>query len=394
MIQRNAAQRVLSGARSNPVVTVTGPRQSGKTTLVRHLFPDKPYASLERPDIRREAVDDPRGFLARFAGGAVLDEIQRAPDLLSYLQGIVDEHQRPGEFILTGSQQLGLLQSVSQSLAGRTALVTLLPLSYDEVLRFPDPVQRTASLDTVLLTGGYPRILDRQLDASDWLPDYLETYVERDVRQVLRVGDLSTFRTFMRLCAGRTAQVVNLSALASDCGVTHNTAKAWLSVLEASYVVHRLAPYHRNLNKRLIKAPKLHFVDTGLACSLLGIRDAQTLRSHPLRGALFETWVVAEVLKQIVAHRGRAAISYFRDTRGREVDLLVEDNAVLTAVECKAGATFAGDSFANLAYFVRLAAADPTVTRCQCVVAYGGDESFLRTAGQVLSWRDVAGASW
>ena len=396
MIARNVSSWILKRSAESPVVTITGPRQAGKTTLVREVFAHLPYASLERPDVRDEATKDPLGFLRRHPEGAVLDEIQRAPELLSYIQTTVDEHQIPGEFILTGSQQLGLLQSVTQSLAGRTALATLLPCSHDELARFPQlsGENKGPSIDTLLIKGGYPRIYDRRLEATDWLRDYVETYVERDVRQVVNVGDLNTFRLFMRLCAGRTAQVVNLSALAADAGITHNTARAWLSVLEACYVVFRLPPYHRNLNKRLVRAPKLHFYDTGVVCALLGIASTDVLQNHPLRGSVVETWVVSEILKSRLGQGRVSGLCYFRDTRGREVDLIVEQDACLTAVEIKAGQTFATDFFGGLKYFAGLAARDPIVRDIRKVVVFGGSGVQRRTDGDVLGWDAVAAEKW
>ncbi|MDE3032670.1 MAG: ATP-binding protein, partial [Acidobacteriota bacterium] len=270
MIQRNLLPVLLRSAELYPVVTLTGPRQAGKTTLCQQAFPDKPYASLEPLETRAFAQEDPRGFLAQFPSGAILDEVQQAPDLLSYLQVHVDRNPAPGQFILTGSQHLGLSQAISQSLAGRTAVLHLLPPSLEELRRFPNPPD---SLFDTLFAGAYPRIHDRSIPPSRWLSDYLATYVQRDVRQVLNVGDLVTFTTFLRLCAGSTAQELNLSRLATDAGISQPTARAWLSVLETSFLGFRLPPWHTNLRKRRVKAPKFHFFDSGLACHLLGIQS-------------------------------------------------------------------------------------------------------------------------
>lgn len=286
MIQRNLEPVLKRQAQQFPIVTVTGPRQSGKTTLCRAAFPDKPYVSLEPPDVRQFALDDPRGFLARYPTGAVIDEVQRAPALLSYLQADVDEHREPGRYILTGSANLNLLHSVSQSLAGRTALLTLLPLTLDEVRRFDVNPQ---DLDDTLWRGCSPAVFDRRLDPHDWYPSYVATYIERDVRSLLNVGDLGAFQRFVGLCAGRTSQLLNLSSLGADTGVRHATAGAWLSVLEASYLAWRLQPLHANVTSRLVKTPKLHMVDSGLVCYLIGIRTAEQLRQHPLRGFIFES---------------------------------------------------------------------------------------------------------
>lgn len=276
IVPRDLAPALRAAAGGFPAVTVTGPRQSGKSTLCRDIFADHLYVSLEALDTRRFALEDPRAFLAGLAGGAIIDEVQRAPELLSYLQGIIDDDPTPGQWILTGSQNFALLASIGQSLAGRTAVHHLLPLAHGEALRFP---HHPDTLDEVLLGGGYPAILDRQLSPAAWLASYVTTYIERDVRSISNVGDLATFQRFVELCAGRTAQLLNYSALADDCGISQPTAKKWLGIAEASYLVFRLPPYHRDVRKRLVRMPKLHFLDTGLACWLLGIRTADQLRS-------------------------------------------------------------------------------------------------------------------
>ena len=286
MIRRNLATVLEQAATWAPSITLTGPRQSGKTTLCRMVFPDHPHVSLENPDERAFALDDPRAFLAQFPRGAVLDEVQRAPDLLSYLQGVIDTDPAPGRWILSGSQNLALLDSISQTLAGRTAIHQLLPLSWDEVQRFP---RYPADLEQAIFSGSFPRIFDRELDPSAWLRSYVDAYLERDVRSVANVGDLNAFQRFVGLCAGRTGQLLNYSSLADDCGISQPTAKAWFSILEASFVAFHLPAFSTRLRKRLVKMPKLHFYDTGLACWLLGIREPAQLRTHPLRGALFET---------------------------------------------------------------------------------------------------------
>ncbi|HEV3457879.1 MAG TPA: ATP-binding protein, partial [Thermoanaerobaculia bacterium] len=327
LIPRQAAPVLERLAGGYPLVAVTGPRQSGKTTLVREIFRDKPYVSLEDLDERAFAESDPRGFLDRFADGAVLDEVQRCPPLFSFLQTRVDEDRRPGLFVLTGSQQFGLLSSVTQTLAGRIAVVPLLPFSLGEL----QAVDRApATLEALLFQGLYPPIYDRGLDAAIWYKNYVLTYVERDVRQMVNVRDLSTFQRFVRMCAARTAQLLNLSGLAVDCGITHNTAASWLSVLEASFILHLVRPYHGNFGKRLVKTPKLFFYDPGLAAWLLGIQNAEQLAVHPQRGALFESWVVAELLKARFAHGMASNLFFWRDRTGHEVDLLIEQGAALT----------------------------------------------------------------
>lgn len=386
MIPRAAAPYLRSLAGHYPVVAVTGPRQSGKTTLCRAVFPGLAYVSLEALDLREFARDDPRGFLAAHRDGAVLDEIQRLPELLSYLQAEVDERPKPGRFVLTGSQHLGLTAAISQSLAGRCGLLTLLPPSLDELRAFPNAPD---DLFELLLQGAYPRIYDRGIPARQWLADYVSTYVQRDVRQIVNVGDLESFTGFLRLSAGRTAQELNLSALGGDAGISHNTARAWLSVLEASFVLHRLPAWHANLRKQAVKAPKLHFFDSGVACHLLGIREAEQLRLHPLRGAVFESWVVAEVYK-CLANRGVGPRLYhYRETRGVELDLLIEDALALDAVEIKSGATVGSDFFRNLARFSEQMAAAAVPQRVRGTVLFGGERSQQRSQARVLSWREV-----
>lgn len=392
MIPRRIAPALLDLSRTFPVVTVTGPRQSGKTTLCRMVFPDLRYVSLEDPDDRRFALSDPRGFLRDLRAGAVIDEVQRVPDLLSFLQGMVDEDPSPGRFVLTGSSNLALRSDVSQSLAGRSGLVELLPLDIEERLAL-------APIDDVwqaIWEGGYPAIHDRQVPADRWLGAYVGTYVERDVRQVLSVGDLASFQAFLELAATLTGNLVNLSALGAGAGVSHNTARSWLSVLEASYLVHRITPLHRNLGKRIVKAPKLHFVDSGLACWLLGIRTADQLRHHPLRGALMKSWVVSEVRKSLAARGRRARLHHWRDTHGREVDLVVDRGADLLAVEVKAGATLHPSFFDNLDRFSALAreAVPPPPGGVHAVLVYGGDRRQERSAALGLPWRCIQEFPW
>ena len=391
-VPRRIQPTLLELARSFPVVTVTGPRQSGKPTLCRMAFPELPYVSLEDPDQRRFALTDPRGFLAGLGDGAVLDEVQRAPELLSYLQGVVDDDPRPGRWVLTGSANLELRAEVTQSLAGRTALVELLPLDIDERSRLA-PVD---DLWQAVWQGGYPAIHHRGVAADRWLAAYVATYVERDVRQILAVGDLNAFQGFLELVAGRTANLVNLSALGGDAGVSHNTAKSWLSVLEASYLVNRLPPLSRNLAKRVVKTPKLHLVDSGLACWLLGIRSPDELRLHPLRGALFESWVVAEVRKATSGGGSRVRLSFWRDRRDREVDLVVDRGHDLVAVEVKSGATVDPSFFASLELFNGLArdAVPPPPGGVRRVLVSGSESRQQRSAGVVLPWREIQTYPW
>jgi len=391
MIPRHLEPRLRYLAGKYPVITLTGPRQSGKTTLCRAVFPDKPYVSLEAPDVREYATNDPRGFLGEHAGGAILDEVQRVPELLSYVQTMVDEAPTPGRFVLTGSANFALLQTLGQSLSGRTALLELLPLSLGEVRRFPDPPTEPWDL---IWRGSYPALYDRHLEPGDWYPSYVATYVERDVRTILNVENLFAFQTFLQLAAGRVAQLVNASALGADAGVTHATARSWLSVLEAGYVTWRLPPFHSNFSKRLIKTPKIHFVDTGLACYLLGIQSPAQLRSHPLRGQLFETWVASEVLKSRVHQGLPRSLTFFRDRKGLEVDLIVDAGGRHLAIEAKSGATIAEDSFAGLDSFRAKAATALPGNDLLSFIVYGGDVRQNRSNGTAIPWSELDQVRW
>ncbi len=384
MIERDLAPRLTRAARQWPSVTLTGPRQSGKTTLCRSLFPQHPYETLEAPDTRAFAIEDPRAFLARFPHGAVLDEIQRVPDLLSYLQGIIDADPAPGRWILTGSQNLALLETVGQSLAGRTAIYNLLPLTRGETVRFP---RHPRTLDEVLFTGSYPRIFDEGIDPDEWFRSYVAAYIERDVRTIANVGNLAAFQRFVALCAGRTAQLLNYSALAGDCGVSQPTAKAWLSILETSFLIFRLPAFHANIRKRLVRMPKLHFYDTGLVCWLLGIRSPEQLRSHPLRGPIFETWVVSEVAKQRV-HRGEpGGLFFYRDRNGAEADLILQGPEGPAIVEAKSAETASSGLFAGNERVRRSLAGDDG--SLPAAVIYGGDRPQRRGADRLVPWRKL-----
>jgi len=382
LITRDAAETLRRLAKGFPVVAITGPRQAGKTTLARQVFADKPYVTLEDPEEREFALSDPRRFLMRFPAGAILDEVQRCPDLLSYLQGMVDERRRTGEFVLTGSQQFGLLSGITQSLAGRVGLVQLLPLSIAEL---KSARKLPADLDKFLLQGGYPPIYDRRLSPTDWFPNYVNTYIERDVRQVLAVRDLTSFQRFLRLCAARTGQMLNLSSLGADCGISHATAREWLTVLEASYVLMLLKPYHNNFGKRLVKTPKLYFLDVGLAAWLLGMRDAAALGIHAQRGALFETWVVSEIVKQRFNAGETPELFFWRDSAGNEVDLVYETPDGLQGVEIKSGATFAPDWLGGLKKWQAL----PGNRACKPWLVYGGSRSQSRETAEMFGWRDL-----
>ncbi|MBT5828597.1 MAG: ATP-binding protein [Candidatus Latescibacteria bacterium] len=366
-----------------PIVTVTGPRQSGKTTLVKDIFADKPYANLERPDVRLFAQDDPLGFLAQFPDGAVLDEVQRVPELLSYLQVQVDEDGRTGLFVLTGSHQFELMQGISQSLSGRTALLKLLPFALVELEEhFP-----LESVDTFLYKGFYPRIYDHDLPPTQALSDYYATYIERDLRQLLRVKDLSLFDRFVRLCAGRVGQLLNVDSLANDVGVAHTTAREWLTILEASFIVFLLPPYHTTTSKRLIKSPKLYFYDVGLATYLCGIEDEKQLQTYPLRGNFFENAIVLEILKHRLNQGKDPNLCFYRDSTGNEVDVLYPVGPDrLVPIEIKSGQTI------NSNYFKSLKAYERFFGKLEqgAAVVYGGREGQQRSDVTVVPWHNLS----
>ena len=397
MIPRHLAATVERAATQYPVVSVNGPRQSGKTTLLRRTFPRHRYVSLESPDERAFALEDPRGFLGRFDGPVILDEAQRAPDLFSYIQTSVDAEPAPGRFLLSGSRNFLLLRSISQSLAGRVRLACLLPFSLAELTRRKapamndllapgarNPVPAGAWTDHAV-RGFYPRIHDLGLDPGEWLAQYFQTYLERDVRDLTQVGDLEAFGRFVRLCAGRAGGLLNLSSLGNDCGVSHDTARRWLSVLEASFVIFLLPPYHRSFSKRLTKRAKLYFVDTGLLCWLLRIRNAEQLASHAARGAVFENLVIAEALKAGCNAGERPDLYHWRDQRGNEIDLLVETPDGPHAVEIKSGETVGSDFFRGLARWRTLTEGSAPAT-----LVYGGTESYTRSGVDVRAWQDWA----
>ena len=383
MIPRLAAPRILRLLQGFPVLTVTGPRQSGKTTLMRTLLPDKPYVTLEAPAQREFARNRPAEYLRQFPQGAVIDEAQNAPELFSELQGVVDASGQMGQFVLTGSQNLSLLSRVTQSLAGRTALVELLPLSIAE-LRGVGLLE--ADYASHLLKGFFPAIYSRSLEPHEWLQGYLVTYAERDARQLAAIQDLSAFQRFLKLTASRTGQLLNMQSLGSDAGVADKTVKHWLSILETCYLIHFVRPHAANFGKRLVKSPKLYMTDVGLAATLMGIRTEGEIQSHPLRGALFETMVVNELMKTRVNLGLREPLYFWRDNIGTEVDVVIERGNEIAAVEIKSGPTVASDTFRQLDKWHKYASERGRFSAVHLGLVYGGDARFTREGVDVLPW--------
>ncbi|NQY74088.1 MAG: ATP-binding protein [Candidatus Margulisbacteria bacterium] len=366
-----------------PVVTVTGPRQSGKTTLCRHLFPKKEYVTLESIDVRNQIQEDPNGFIRKVSDkGVILDEIQRYPGLLSYIQTAVDENNIPGQFILTGSQNFQLLSSVSQSLAGRTALLTLLPYSLREI--YTQKQLKELNSEDIIFKGFYPRIFSHNLDPQEAMGYYISLYIERDIRQLLNVTSLGAFETFLKVCASLNGQIVNLSQISNDVGISVNTVRSWLSILETSYIIVLLKPHFKNYRKRLIKSPKLYFLDTALSLNLLGIQTPHQISSHPLKGAIFEAFIVAECFKQCYHTSHKPHLYYFRDNVGNEVDLLIEKGPDIQAVEIKSSETMNSTYFKGLKYYEALnnQTVEPTII-------YGGKKSYSQNQYQIKGFRDI-----
>jgi predicted AAA+ superfamily ATPase len=379
MIRRYAEDTLRNLARQFKAVAVIGPRQSGKTTLSRNIFPDKQYVNLENPDTRIFAMEDPRGFLSQFPDGAVLDEIQRAPELFSYLQQILDENPGPGQFILTGSNNFLLQENISQSLAGRIAYLVLLPFSAFE----PDE-NITPEIPELLIKGLYPPLYDQPVDHSQWYANYIRTYIERDVRQIKNISNLYTFERFVRLCAGRSGQMLNISNLAIETGIDNKTIASWIGILESSFILFRLYPHSRNFNKRVVKMPKIYFYDTGLACALLGIRDVNTFSLHPYAGCIFENFVVSELIKFRFNKALPSNLYFWRDNVGHEIDILVENGDRLFPVEIKSGKTITPEYFKNLLFWQSISGQN------HGAVVYAGEMKQERSNGiSVLPWRKM-----
>ncbi len=387
LIKMSAVKRTIESsikyyAKKYPVLAVTGPRQSGKTTMLKTMFPKYTYISLENPDLREFATTDPNGFFKYYSGNLILDEIQQTPALFSYIQTLVDASGKMGQFILSGSQNFHLMQHITQSLAGRVALFKLLPFDFDELQQanlLPD------NYEEILVKGSYPAIFDRALSSKVFYANYLQTYVEKDLKQLIDVRDLRQFRNFISLCAARSGQLVNLNSLGNECGISQPTAKAWLSVLESSYIVFLLQPYHVNFNKRIVKTPKLYFYDTGLLCHLLKITNPQSIQLHPLKGSLFENLIVAEAFKQNDHKYLHADFCFWRDASGNEVDLLVEHNDKLSIAEIKASSTIKNEHFKGLNYFGALEGSNVKSKN----LIYTGALNQKRSQLNVLSWKET-----
>ncbi|MDY0002461.1 MAG: ATP-binding protein [Polyangia bacterium] len=381
-IVRQAEETLRQLAGEFRAVAIVGPRQSGKTTLAKHVFPDKECISLEAPDYLEFASRDPRSFLTRIEGGAILDEVQRCPELLSYLQGLLDASPEKGRFILTGSHHLGLMEGISQSLAGRVGLITLLPLSLHELT---GSTVQPETLDELLLCGGYPPVHAERVSHERWYNAYVATYLERDVRQLVSVRDSIVFQRFLRLCAASTGQLLNMARMGADLGIDQKTVKGWLSILEVSSIAFRLRPHHESFRKRLVKTPKLYFNDTGLAARLLGIENPEQLSMHPVRGALFETWVLSELRKSRFNRAKEDNLFFWRNNTGHEVDIVCDRAGMLLPIEVKSGATIASDWFEGLERWQSLAK-DRSL---RPHLVYGGNDRQTRRAAEVLPWSAI-----
>lgn len=379
MIKRNLQVKLMELASKYPVVTLTGPRQSGKSTLLRHSFPEYQYVSLEDLDMRLFAIEDPRGFLMTYPDKTIIDEAQRVPALFSYIQTHVDKEGKEGMYLLAGSHNFLLMENINQSLAGRTAIMKLLPFSHAEM---KDGDIIPSNVNEEIFKGGYPRLYDKDIAPVDYYPYYIQTYVERDVRLMKNIGDLSKFIRFIKLCVGRIGQLFNLSSLANECGISVSTASSWISVLEASYICYLLKPDYNNYAKRLVKTPKLYFYDTGLACSLLDIRESQHVMTHFMRGGLFENLVINEFIKNAYSQGIEPELTFWRDNTGNEVDLLHTLNGKQYAYEIKSGATFSPDYFKGISRWAKLSGTLPE----NCAVIYSGENDMITANGKVIAW--------
>jgi predicted AAA+ superfamily ATPase len=382
MINRIAATRLKKLANTFRSVAIVGSRQSGKTTLCKTVFPNKPYISLENPDVLAFAIDDPRGFLGQFKSGAILDEVQRAPHLFSYLQQILDETKKKGLFILTGSNNFLLQETISQTLAGRIAYLQLLPFSFQELSKSN---KLKADSSWHIFNGAYPEVIAKKISPYDWYSNYVITYVERDVRQLKSINNLALFTKLLKLCAGRCGQILNLSSFSNDCGIDQKTVASWLGILQSSYIIYLLKPYHSNFNKRIIKTPKLYFYDTGILCSLLGITNSKQIITHPAKGAMFENLIVSELLKERFNKGKSDNLFFWRDKTGNEIDILLDDAGKISAFELKSAETISQDFFKGLDYFSSLV--DKPI---QTKLIYAGKLQQKRSNGtMVVPWNKI-----
>lgn len=381
MIQRIAYKKINYFATKYPVITVTGPRQSGKSTLLKTAFPTYKYVSLEDPDIRLIAQTDPRGFLKTYNSKTIIDEVQNVPELFAYIQTLVDKDNESGMYILSGSQNFLLMESITQSLAGRTAIFKLLPLTKSEI----QSVKPNFTLNEFLFTGSYPRIYDKEIPPNEFYPFYIQTYVERDVRLLRNISDLNLFIKFLKLSAARVGQLLNVNSLANECGISVQTVNSWLTILETSYIIYLLKPYHKNLNKRVVKSPKIFFYDTGLLSSLLDIESVSQVDFHYLKGNIFENWSINEVIKMNYEKGIEPQISFWRDSNGNEIDLIIEKGNKTSAFEIKSSSTIKLDYFKGLKLWQKL-------TSCSTedlFVIYAGDMNFVSSDGKFISWNEL-----
>lgn len=386
MIQRAAKDKLRDLASKFKAVAVTGARQTGKTTLVKQVFKGKPYLSLENPETRNFALEDPRGFLASYPHGAILDEVQRTPELFSYLQEILDNSKVKGLFILSGSNNFLLQQNISQTLAGRVGYINLLPFSIEELKKSK---LLPKDDDQLMLKGFYPPIYDQEIPPLDWCPNYIRTYIEKDVRQIKNITDLIVFERFIKLLAGRSGQELNNSALAVETGVDVKTIQSWIGILESSFIIYLLKPHFKNFNKTIVKRPKVYFYDTALVCYLLGIRYVSQLKTHPLRGSIFEGMVVTELIKKRTNAGLPINLYYWRDKTGHEIDVIIDNAGKLLPIEIKSGKTLNAEFFKNIEYWSKLSGAEKSV------LLYAGEQNQKRTTGkEILNWRNLVGSNF
>ena len=380
-IKREMTNKIKDIADKFPFIAITGPRQSGKTTLAKKTFPNADYVSLESPDNREFALNDPRGFIESFKGTVIIDEIQNVPILFPYLQEYSDKYNQNGKYILTGSQNFTLVEKITQSLAGRIFIFKLLPFSMKEISR----KKIKNDLNDTLLKGFYPRLFDNNIEPEYFYPQYIQTYIERDVRQIKNISDLSQFQRFLKICAGRHGQVINLSEIGNQVGISHNTVKSWLSILEESFIIYLLRPYFKNYNKRIIKNPKLYFLDSGLVSSLLQIQNKEQLDYHFLKGAIFEGFVICEKLKEYYNKGKRPQFYFWRDSNGKEIDLIIDKGSELELYEMKSSKTFNPTFFKNINLLNKVFKDVNT----QCNLIYGGEKCFIIKEKNVISWKNI-----